>query len=186
VSPDLPAGATGRDACLLTDSRATDGPLFAPGVFHESRSMPHAVHWEPEGVCVKFWGTVDSSEITAIYEEISSDERSDRIRFVLQDYLGATRSTGMTLSDVKVFVALEMGASYGQARPVWRAAIASDPSICDFLKYFRSVRTSPDPFQIFSTEREAREWLKTSPYLKNKVDPHCEDGEGSSSKRSAH
>ena len=81
--------------------------------------MPHSVHWEPEGVCVKFWGTVDSSEITAIYEEISSDARSDRIRFVLQDYLGASRSTGMTLSDVKVFVALEMGASYGQAYPVW-------------------------------------------------------------------
>jgi hypothetical protein len=176
----------GRRSCPLTDSRATAGPLFPAGIFPKTSSMPHAVHWEPEGVCVKFWGTVDSSEITAIYEEISGDERSDRIRFVLQDYLGATRSTGMTLSDVKVFVALEMGASYGQAQPVWRAAIATEPSICDFLKYFRSVRTSPDPFQVFSTGREAREWLKTNPLLRNKVEPHCEDVERSSSKRSAH
>ena len=137
--------------------------------------MPHSVQWEPEGVCVKFWGTVDSPEITAIYEEISSDARSDRIRYVLQDYLGASRSTGMTLSDVKVFAALEMGASYGQARPVWRAAVASDPSICDFLKYFRAVRTSPDPFQIFDTEREARAWLNTHPYLRNRIDPPCDE-----------
>ena len=147
--------------------------------------MPHSVHWEPEGVCVKFWGTVDSSEITAIYEEMSSDARSDSIRFVLQDYLGATRSTGMTLSDVKVFAALEMGASYGQAYAVWRAAIATDPSICDFLKYFRAVRTSPDPFQIFSTEREARVWLNTNPLLKRKVDEPCVDDALESPKRSA-
>ena len=138
--------------------------------------MPHSVHWEREGVCVKFWGTVASPEITTIYEEISSDARSDQIRYALQDYLGATRSTSMTLSDVKVFVALEMGASYGQVFPVWRAAVATDPSICDFLKYFRTVRTSPDPFQIFSTEREARVWLNTNPLLKHKIDLDSDDG----------
>jgi len=132
--------------------------------------MPHSVHWEREGVCTRFWGIVDGPEITTIYEEISSDARSDRIRYALQDYLAATRSTSVTLSDVKVFVALEMGASYGQTHPVWRAAVATDPSICDFLKYFRTVRTSPDPFQIFSTEREAREWLRTHPMLRHPLD----------------
>ena len=140
--------------------------------------MPHSVDWEREGVYTRFWGTVDSHEITAIYEEISGDARSDRIRYALQDYLGATRSTSMTLSDVKVFVALEMGASYGQAYPVWRAAIATDPSICDFLKYFRTVRTSPDPFQIFATEREAREWLNTSPFLRHRIDAPVIDDPG--------
>jgi hypothetical protein len=167
-------GSQRRDIARA-DIRPTAGPLFAAGIPTNNRPMPHSVKWEPQGVCVKFWGTVDASEITTIYEEISGDARSDGIRFALQDYLGATRSTGMTLSDVKVFAALEMGASYGQAHPVWRAAIATEPSICDFLKYFRSVRTSPDPFQIFATEREARDWLNTSPFLKNKIDRPCGD-----------
>ena len=131
--------------------------------------MPHSVHWQPEGVCVKFSGTVASPEITSIYEEISGDARSDRVRYVLHDFLGATRSTSVTLSDVKVFVALEMGASYGQPHRVWRAAVATDPSICDFLKYFRAVRTSPDPFQIFGTTQDARAWLNSNPLLKQKI-----------------
>jgi hypothetical protein len=131
--------------------------------------MPHSVHWQAEGVCVKFTGTIGSPEITATYEEISSDARSDRIRYILHDFLGASRSTSVTLSDVKVFVALEMGASYGQAHPVWRAEVATDPSICDFLKYFRAVRTSPDPFQIFATAEEARAWLNSNPLLKHKI-----------------
>jgi hypothetical protein len=131
--------------------------------------MPHKVHWQPEGVCVKFTGTIGSPEITATYEEISSDPRSDRIRYILHDFLGASRSTSVTLSDVKVFVALEMGASYGQTHPVWRAEVATDPSICDFLKYFRAVRTSSDPFQTFATEQEARDWLNSNPLLKHKI-----------------
>lgn len=131
--------------------------------------MPHSVHWQPEGVCVKFSGTIGSPEITATYEEISGDPRSDRIRYILHDFLGASRSTSVTLSDVKVFVALEMGASYGQTHPVWRAEVATDPSICDFLKYFRAVRTSPDPFQIFGTAEEARAWLNSNPLLRHKI-----------------
>ena len=141
--------------------------------------MPHSVHWHPEGVCVKFSGTIGAPEITATYEEISSDARSDRIRYILHDFLGASRSTSVTLSDVKVFVALEMGASYGQAHPVWRAEVATDPSICDFLKYFRAVRTSPDPLQIFGTAEEARAWLNSNPLLKQKIPDAPSDTAGS-------
>ena len=45
--------------------------------------------------------------------------------------------------------------------------------------------TSPDPFQIFSTEREARDWLNTNPLLRNKVDPPCADVAHEAPKRSA-
>jgi hypothetical protein len=130
--------------------------------------MPHAMHWEPDGVTVKFTGTVTAREIVGIYETISSDARSDHVRYVITDYLGAHRSTSMTLTDVKGFAALEQGASYGSASTVWRAAVATDPSICDFLKYFKAVRTSPDPFRIFSTEAEARDWLNSNPRLRRK------------------
>ncbi|HET7203830.1 MAG TPA: hypothetical protein VFI92_10735 [Steroidobacteraceae bacterium] len=131
--------------------------------------MPHSIHWEPDGVCVKFTGTVTADEIVRIYEAMSGDPRSDRLKYVLTDYLGANRCTSMTLTDVKGFAALEHGASYVAGAPVWRAAVATDPSICDFLKYFKAVRTSPDPFEIFSTQREAREWLNMHPRLRRKL-----------------
>lgn len=132
--------------------------------------MPHSIHWEPDGVCVDFTGTVTADEIVDIYEKISGDPRSDRLKYVLTDYLGAYRCTSMTLTDVKGFAALEHGASYGATGAVWRAAVATDPSICDFLKYFRAVRTSSDPFEIFSTEGEARAWLNSNPRLRRKID----------------
>lgn len=131
--------------------------------------MPHSIHWEPDGVCVKFTGTVIAEEIVRLYEAMSGDHRSDGLKYVLTDYLGANRSTGMTLTDVKGFAALEHGASYGSAGRVWRAAVATDPSICDFLKYFKAVRTSSDPFEIFATQQEAREWLNTHPRLRRKL-----------------
>lgn len=132
--------------------------------------MAHSIHWEPHGVSVKFTGTVSAEEIVRIYETISSDPRSDGLRYVLTDYLGACRSTDMTLTDVKGFVALEQGASYAATDHVWRAAVATDASICDFLKYFKSVRTSTDPFEIFATEEEARAWLNTNPRLRRKLE----------------
>ncbi len=132
--------------------------------------MPHSIHWEQDGVCVKFTGTVTAEEIVRLYEAMSGDPRSDGLKYVLTDYLGANRSTSMTLTDVKGFVALEHGASYGSAGRVWRAAVATDPSICDFLKYFKAVRISSDPFEIFATQQEAREWLNSHPRLRKKVD----------------
>ena len=131
--------------------------------------MPHSIHWEPDGVCVNFSGTVTAEEIVRIYEAMSGDPRSDRLKYVLTDYLGANRCTTMTLTDVKGFAALEYGASYQSGGRVWRAAVATEPSICDFLKYFKTVRTSADPFEIFDTEREAREWLNRNPRLRRKL-----------------
>src|SRR4051812_1719582 len=104
-------------------------------------SMGHSLAWEDDGVYVRFVGPVRADEIVAMYRRVSGDPRSDTIRYVISDYLGARRSPEMTRLDVQAFAALERGASYSNAS-VWRAAVARDPSIIEFLEYFASLRVS--------------------------------------------
>ena len=124
--------------------------------------MPHSLHWEDAGVYVRFEGTVTADELVGVYDEVARDFRSDSIRYVITDYLGAVPSLDMTRTDVLGFAALERGASYSNAT-VWRAAIATDPSVIQFLEFFRSLRVSPDPFRIVPSLEAAHEWLATHP-----------------------
>ena len=98
--------------------------------------MPHSLHWEDAGVYVRFEGTVTADELVGVYVEVARDFRSDSIRYVITDYIGAVPSLDMTRTDVLGFAALERGASYSNAT-VWRAAIATDPSVIQFLEFFR-------------------------------------------------
>jgi hypothetical protein len=124
--------------------------------------MPHSLDWEDAGVYVRFEGTVTADELVATYDEIARDFRSDIIRYVITDYLGSVRSRDMTRTDVLGFAALERGAAYSNAT-VWRVAVATDPSVIEFLEFFRSLRVSPDPFRIVPSVDAAREWLATHP-----------------------
>lgn len=127
--------------------------------------MPHSLIWEDSGVYVHFQGTVTAGELVGVYDEIARDSRSDTIRYVITDYLAARRSEEMTRTDVIGFAARERGAAYSNAT-VWRAAVAVDPTVVEFLRYFQSLRVSPDPFRIVATVDEARDWLGTHPLLR--------------------
>lgn len=128
--------------------------------------MPYQVKWEPEGASVKFFGIVTAEDMAALYTEFARDARSDRTRYVLSDYLGATRCTKMSLSDVKEFAALEKGASYGNP-DVCNAVVATDASIREYVQFFRSLGISPYPLRLFATVAEARAWLGTRPWVRH-------------------
>ena len=126
--------------------------------------MPQKLVWEGNGVYVRFRGTVTAAEIVSTYQDVSRDSRSDQIRYVLTDYREASRCPAMTRADVQGFAALERGASSSN-ETVWRAAVATDPTITEFLDYFAGLRVSRDPFRCFPTVEEARAWIATHPML---------------------
>lgn len=126
--------------------------------------MPHLLVWEDDGVYVHFDGTVTPGELVGVYDEVAGDARSDTIRYVITDYLDARRSDQMTRADVIGLAARERGAAYSNAT-VWRAAVATDPTVVTFLEYFQSLRVSPDPFRIVATLAQARDWLATHPLV---------------------
>lgn len=140
--------------------------------------MPHKLLWEGDGVYVRFRGTVTAAEIVSTYQQVSRDARSDQIRYVLTDYREASRCPEMTRADVQGFAALERGASYSN-ETVWRAAVANDATVNEFLDYFAGLRLSPDPFRSFTTLEEARAWIATHPMLLNTSpsDPSSEPGQ---------
>lgn len=128
--------------------------------------MPYRITWEPAGAYVKLIGTVTAEDMAALYAELARDARSDWMRYVLADYLGATRCTKMSLSDVKGLAALEKGASYGNP-DVCNAVVATDASIREYVQFFRSLGISPYPLRLFPTVEEARAWLATRPWLRH-------------------
>lgn len=128
--------------------------------------MPHSLVWEDSGVYVRFDGTVTAGELVGVYDEIARDSRSDTIRYVITDYLASRRSEDITRADVIGFAARERGAAYSNAT-VWRVAVAVDPTVVEFLEYFRTLRVSPDPFRIVATLDEARDWLGTHPLVRD-------------------
>jgi hypothetical protein len=128
--------------------------------------VPYRITWEPAGAYVKFFGVVTTEDMASLYAELARDARSDWMRYVLADYLGATRSTNMSLSDVKGIAALEKGASFGNP-DVWNAVVATDASIREYVQFFTSLDISPYPLRIFPTVEEARAWLAARARLRS-------------------
>ena len=119
--------------------------------------MPYETTWEPNGICQKFWGIVESPELFDSLTDVHRDPRFKSLRYVIKDYL-----------DVEVFDVgvktivdgLAFNAAAKHRNPhIVVAVVTTDPRIIESSRAALSYRLDAYPRKIFATLAEARAWV---------------------------
>lgn len=123
--------------------------------------MPFDLTWEPGGVVRRYTGDVTEAERRCSFERICADPRFDSLRFVITNFVGATRvqvSPGFT----EELAAMHIGPLATNPHLVM-AAVALDPAVIAAIAHFKSLGFVDAPYRVFATEDDARAWLATLP-----------------------
>lgn len=129
-----------------------------------SRSSPaggilgYSIQWEVNGVVKTYFGHVTSPEVVESVVLTESDERFDRLHYVINDFLGVQAMDGVQ-SDIDAVAAHDVGAAATNPN-IKIAMVTSQPTVIELVQ--RYLRASGDVFttRIFPSMAEARAWLQ--------------------------
>lgn len=119
--------------------------------------MGYELHWEDRGVVKRYFDQVSSEELLAPVIATEADERFDRLRFVINDFLEAT-SVVFTQADIDTIAAHDMGAAATNPR-IKVAVVAAQAEVIELVRRYMQAAARAYPTSIFSTMAEARAWV---------------------------
>jgi len=120
--------------------------------------MPYELTWEPRGVYRRYFGHVTIAERRESLERICADRRFDRLLYTITDSLGA-QSYQVSDEDTRETAALHVGPLVTNPNIVM-AAVAVDERIVAAIRHFISLGFTRQPYRLFSTVAEARDWIE--------------------------
>jgi hypothetical protein len=126
--------------------------------------MPYELTWEPRGVYRRYFGHVTIAERRESLERICADGRFDRVRYTITDSL-AVESYEVSDEDTRETAALHVGPLFTNPNIVM-AAVAVDERVIAAVRHFMSLGFTRQPYRLFSTVAEAREWIEQTPWLR--------------------
>lgn len=121
--------------------------------------MKYINTWEPRGVYRKFSGLLTGALIREAVEKVEGDERFDKIRYVLNDYLDVT---GMDVSDFELnaIAAIDSVAAIYN-RNIKIAQVTTRQDIIGLVtNYDEKLQDNTYETRVFSTVADARKWLE--------------------------
>lgn len=118
--------------------------------------MPFELNWEPHGVYRRYFGDISIVERRRSFDQICADARFDDLRYAITDYLHVD-SYEITRQATEEIAALHIGPSLTNPNIVI-AAVVTDERIIAAIQQFISLRFTSQPYRIFQTLDEARQW----------------------------
>ena len=119
--------------------------------------MPYTLHWEPRGVRRNYFGDVTVAERLESLQRICADPRFADLRYSITCYLDvqAYEASPEATRDV---AALHIGPLITNPGIII-AAVAVRPDILAHIEAFKATGFVRQPYEVFSTLREARKWI---------------------------
>ena len=119
--------------------------------------MPYTLNWEPRGVHRKYFGDVTVAERLESLWRICADPRFDDLRHSITCYLDvqAYEATPEATLDVAALHIGPLITNHG----IIIAAVAVRPDILAHIAAFKATGFVRQPYEAFSTLREARQWI---------------------------
>lgn len=119
--------------------------------------MGYTVQWEGNGLVKKYFGQVIAAELVDPVVATHADERFDRLRYVINDFLDV-QGMVVTQQDIDDIAAHDLGAAV--TNPNIRVAmVTGEPSIIDLVHRYLRAASEVFPTRVFSTMVEARAWV---------------------------
>lgn len=119
--------------------------------------MPYTLHWEPRGVRRNYFGDVTVAERLESLQRICADPRFDDLHYTITCYLDVRAYEAGPDSTLNV-AALHIGPLMTNPGIII-AAVAVRPDILAHIDAFKATGFVRQPYEVFSTLREAREWI---------------------------
>lgn len=123
----------------------------------EMRIMLHELHWERNGLVVRYSGTVTIAEVLRAQEAYEQDERFDSLRYIVIDTLAVT-SANLSPADAEEIWAQDVGAASSNPR-IRKAILATLPAVIAFAEAYQRLPRGGFEIRIFDNARDARVWL---------------------------
>jgi len=123
--------------------------------------MPVRLKWKDKGVVFIHQDAVTADEISRANSDFFGDDRSDRVRYQIIDFLGMT-SIQATEMDMKMVAAHDIGSS-SYLKAIRMAFVTDNP---DFIKVTEAYRTTIHKLssdwccEIFPDRETAEEWAQ--------------------------
>ena len=119
--------------------------------------MPYTLSWEHRGVYRKYFGDVSIEERAQSLERICADPRFDDLSYTITCYLDV-QAYEATPEDTRGAAALHIGPLMTNPGIIL-AAVAVRPDILDYIDAFKATGFVRQPYGVFPTLQEAREWI---------------------------
>jgi hypothetical protein len=119
--------------------------------------MPYSLTWEPRGLVRRYHGDVTIDERRRSFEAICGDPRFDDLRYTITDYL-EVRQYEVTPQATLEIAAFHLG-PYRSNPNIRIAAVAVRADVLAAIHEFRALRIAPQPYEVFGTLHEARQWV---------------------------
>lgn len=123
--------------------------------------MPVINHWEANGLCIEYSGTVSSPELFESVQELSSDPRFDSIRYILSDW-GGSSPTQRTTDDIEKLT--HYVNALAKTNPAIVNAVVTPPNdeSRQALAAFYVMLAGDRPWKTdcFGSMAEARAWIE--------------------------
>jgi len=124
--------------------------------------MPYRLSWNESGVCVQYNGVTSDEEVARAAEIIEGDERFDRLRYVLHDFL---KCDGLAFSPSRIEEIASIDAAAATAnRSTHRLSIAvvtERSDVTAMANAYIDTDVHPHTMRIFSRLDDARTWLSS-------------------------
>jgi hypothetical protein len=122
--------------------------------------MPYQIVWEPQGVYRVYLGDVTIAERQRSFDEICTDDRFDRLRYSITNYLGVGHYE-VRADATEEIAAMHVGPLLTNPRIVL-AAVAVDPPVVSAIRYFMALEFFDQPYELFSDVASARAWVQSA------------------------
>jgi hypothetical protein len=119
--------------------------------------VPFELTWEPRGVYRRYFGRLSGHDLVASFSATHDDERFDRLRYNINDFLGVE---GLTIQeDVLVHVAAVTHGAFVSNPKITVALVVTQPELIAALAQFQQLGGSPYALGVFETVAAARQFV---------------------------
>jgi hypothetical protein len=124
--------------------------------------MPYQISWEDRGVSFQYTGLTSDGEVAAAVRHVEADERFDRVRYTIHDFLKCGGAT-YTIQKVEEIAALDAAAAMSNLgiRKLSIAVITDREDVATMARTYMVSRIHPHTMRIFSSLDEAHAWLRS-------------------------
>ena len=119
--------------------------------------MPFELAWEPRGVVRRYHGAVTIEERQRSFDLICGDPRFESLRWSITSYLDVDEYE-ITPEATEVIAAFHIAPLLTNPDIVV-AAVVVDRRIVAAIEHFISLKLMTQPYRIFATLAEARDWV---------------------------
>lgn len=120
--------------------------------------MSYTLHWEPDGVLIRFAGAVTIHDLLEASTAYEADHRFDTLHYVIADYTAITDCLA-TPDEIDDLWAIDRAASLTN-RSIRKAIITTRPEVLALMRRYASAPDLAFPVRSFATLDDGRRWLK--------------------------